>query len=63
MPKLLYFNLGGRAEHIRLLLNHAKVQFEDIRLSFEEFGKLKADGRFPAGQVPIFIDDQGQEYN
>ena len=63
MPKLVYFGIGGRAEPIRLLLTHAKVEFEDIRLTFPEFGELKAKGKFPAGQVPIWITDDGRELN
>ena len=63
MPILVYFNLGGRAEPIRLLLNHAKVEFEDVRLSFEEFAELKAKGKFPSGQVPIYCLPDGRELN
>ena len=63
MPKLYYFDLGGRAEAIRMLLHHAKVQFEDVRLTFPEFGQMKAEGKFPAGQVPVYVDDNGTMYN
>ena len=39
MPgKLTYFQLGGRAEGIRALLGHAGFQYEDARLTFDEFG-------------------------
>ena len=30
MPKLTYFQLHGRASHIRLLLKHAGKQVEEI---------------------------------
>lgn len=47
--KLYYFDGQGRAECIRMLLNHVKQEFEDIRLTSEEFGKLKAEGKFEFG--------------
>jgi len=40
--KLIYFGAYARAEPIRMLLNHANVQFEDVRISFEQWGTLKA---------------------
>lgn len=52
--KLYYFDGYGRGEPIRLLLNHVKLEFEDCRLTGEEFGKLKAAGKFEFGQVPAF---------
>ena len=62
MPKLVYFPLGGRAEMIRFLLIHAKVQFEDIRLSFPEFGAAKGEGKYAEG-LPVYISDDGHEMN
>ena len=54
MPgKLFYFDMGGRGECIRMLLWKAKYEFEDVRLSNEEFGKLSMEGFCPAG-LPIF---------
>ena len=35
--KLYYFDIYGRADSIRFLLNHAKVEFEDVRVNGEEF--------------------------
>ena len=60
MPKLVYFPLGGKAEYIRFLLIHAKVEFEDVRLSFEEFGAAKGEGKYAEG-LPIYISDDGHE--
>ena len=44
-----------------MLLNHAKVQFIDQRLAPQEMLDMKAAGRFPNGQVPIWIDDKGEK--
>ena len=45
-PQLLYFDLTGRGEIIRLLYKHAGVEFEDKRISFEEYGKdYKTNGK------------------
>ena len=42
MPgKLIYFDLGGRAEAIRAMLAHANYQYEDDRQSIEQFSNLK----------------------
>ena len=38
--RLTYFPARGRAEISRLILAHAGVKFDDIRLSGEEFGKV-----------------------
>lgn len=54
--KLVYFNIEGRGEIIRLCFAHGKVPFEDKRLSGEEFGALKPS--LPLGQVPVLhVDD------
>ena len=37
LPKLIYFPAYGKAEPIRMLLNHAGVQFEDVHINREEF--------------------------
>ena len=60
--KLTYFNLYARAEAIRMLLSHSKTDYEDKRISFEEFGPMKASGALPNGQVPVFEMD-GQMLN
>lgn len=50
--KLYYFDIPGKGEAIRLALTYAGFQFEDIRISFDDFNALKADGTLKFGQVP-----------
>lgn len=40
--KLIYFNLRGRAELARLVLQHQEIVFEDFRFEREEWPKYKA---------------------
>ena len=57
-PKLIYFNIEGRAFPIRAALRHGNVEFEDYRL--KDYGELVAmrgpDGaneKIPLGVVPV----------
>lgn len=52
------FDSRGLAELPRLLLHDAGVDFEDVRLTSEQFAKLKASGELPFGQVPV-LDVKG----
>lgn len=49
--KLVYFDLKGRAEVIRLLFALSEENYEDIRISFEEWPNLKPT--LPFLQAPI----------
>ncbi|XP_059491097.1 glutathione S-transferase-like [Neocloeon triangulifer] len=49
--KLTYFGLTGLGEGIRYLLTYAGVDFEDLRITREEFATLKE--KYPLGQVPV----------
>ena len=40
--RLYYFNAHGRAEHIRYLLALAEQEYEDYRITKEEWPELKA---------------------
>ncbi|XP_002731491.1 S-crystallin SL11-like [Saccoglossus kowalevskii] len=56
--KLHYFNARGRAETSRFILALAGVKYEDKRYTGEEWGKIKASGKFPFGEMPVLeVDD------
>lgn len=55
--KLTYFDAPGRAESVRIALFIAGVPFEDHRLTFPQFGALKAEGTLPLGSVPVLEVD------
>ena len=46
MPKLLYFQVQGRAQPIRFMLDVKGVAFEDVRMTFEEWGAVKQAGTY-----------------
>lgn len=56
--KLTYFDIdGGRGEPIRLALHIGGIEFEDLRLTFSEFGEARQSFRFRA--LPVLeIDGQ-----
>ena len=52
--KVHYFDIYGKAEPIRMLLLKAGVEFEDHRMTFEEFKAMKeTPGVLEFGQVPM----------
>ena len=44
--KLYYFDIYGRAEPIRTLLHHAKVEYEDVRLKGDAWLEKKKEFEF-----------------
>jgi len=62
MPiKLYYFDIFARAEPIRLLLHHAKANWQDVRIGGEELKKLKASGNLEFNQLPA-VEIDGRYY-
>jgi len=55
--ELVYFDIAGLAEPIRLVLNHLNIKFTDVRLSRENFADWKKADKFPNGQVPVLFVD------
>jgi glutathione S-transferase len=54
--KLTYFDIdGGRAEPVRIAFHAAGIPFEDVRLSFPEFGKMRSTTRF--NSLPVLEID------
>jgi glutathione S-transferase len=50
---LYYFNFTGRAEAIRCIFHMAGAEFNDVRLTGEEFGAKKQSNYFPLSYVPM----------
>jgi prostaglandin-H2 D-isomerase / glutathione transferase len=59
--KLFYFDSAGRAEGIRLLLKHAKAEFEDVRFKGEEWPAFKESGKLEYKQMPA-LEMDGKMY-
>ncbi|KAI4470694.1 glutathione s-transferase [Holotrichia oblita] len=53
--KLTYFDIKGLAEPIRLLLKYGQIEFEDIRISKEDWPEQKPSK--PFGQLPIYQEN------
>jgi len=56
--KFVYFDLQGKGEVTRLLLNAGNIDFEDFRFSFDDWAEIKPTT--PFGQVPVLHWD-GEE--
>ena len=61
--KLYYFDIPGRAESIRLLLHHAKVQYQDIRIKPHDWQSMKNDEEFDFHTVPVLELSDGTRIN
>ena len=45
--ELMYFDIAGKAEAIRIAAAYGKMPLTDTRLSGDDFEALKADGTLP----------------
>ena len=60
--KLIYLNIRGLAEPIRLAFFVAGIEFDDLRVSYEGVARLREAGFVPFGQVPaLVIQDDGDD--
>ena len=59
--KLYYFDIYGRAEAIRMILNHKKEPFENVLIDGAKLQELKASGVLEFGQVPMLQTDDGKQ--
>ena len=59
--KVIYFDVYGRAEPLRMLLNHAKVEFEDVRINRPDWPQFKEANaeKLEFGQAPV-LEDHGK---
>ena len=46
---------------MRMLLDKAGVQYEDVRLTQEQFAEMKSSGTLESGQVPMLELDDGSK--
>ena len=51
--RLIYLDIKGVAEPIRLTFAIGGVQFEDRRISYEEVARMRDERELPYGQVPL----------
>ncbi|XP_038062072.1 S-crystallin SL11-like [Patiria miniata] len=56
--KLLYFDTRGRAEATRMLFAVANQEFEDVRITKEDWPKVKPTT--PQGHIPVLVVDGKQ---
>jgi len=63
-PTLVYFPMQGRAQMARYAATYFGVDFEDKRITGEEWGAAKAAGTYGAGnQLPVLIKKDGTILN
>ena len=56
---LVYFDLYGRAEPVRMALWKAGVDYEDKRVSGDSWAEFKASDKCVYGSIPVLILEDG----
>ena len=49
LPKIIYFPVYGKAEPIRMMLNHANAPFEDVHINKAQMNEMKERGELQEG--------------
>jgi glutathione S-transferase len=57
-PQLVYFDIRGRAEPIRLLLEDMGAEYEDVQITENDWPNIKPTT--PFGRMPVFRDGKHQ---
>ena len=60
--KLYYFNGNGRAIIIRAILYYSKIHFSDVKITKEDWIKLKQTGKFESEDLPV-IEHKNKLYS
>ena len=60
--KLYYFNGNGRAIIIRAILYYSKSNFSDVKITKEDWVKLKQTGKFDSEELPV-MEYKGKLYS
>ena len=60
--KLYYFNGNGRAIIIRAILHYSKVNFSDVKITKDDWIKLKKTGKFESEDLPV-MEHKGKLYS
>ena len=55
--KLIYLDIPGYGEAIRLALHTSAILFEDVRVSYADVKRMRESGYLPFGQVPALEVD------
>jgi len=55
-PKLIYFDIRGRAEPIRLVLEEMGVAYEDVQILMEEWPEIRPTT--PFGRLPVYREGE-----
>ena len=58
-PSLQYFDVMGRGQPLRMAMWYTKMEFDDVRVSFEDWPAVKPTT--PAGSMPVLTSPWGDK--